>query len=352
MDPVDVVAVVGACAPERRRHAAEAARAAGRDLFPAARLSMAADPVEEALALAPWAGPRGAVVEYPLRAPVDEVIGSLLDPEGQCRLTDVVCLVDAAHLVADLDDDAPVRHVATAGGRRFWDETPRGLLVAEQVELASTVVLADWERLATADLSTVMALVSHLNPAARLRLDRPGLDAAAPGGDPAPGREYAARQTGVGWIALLNGTHSPAMRDPRVSSLRYEQVRPFHPGRLAALLDGPLEAGEFGTVLRSCGFCRLATRPGVTARWSHAGRAISLEPVARDVAPGLGDEDAEVLAVGQELGITGLDLDAAGLVAALDAAALTDAELLAGGAAWAALPDPFPAWAGVGDRAD
>ncbi|WP_129656699.1 GTP-binding protein [Rothia halotolerans] len=357
MDPVDVVAVVGACAPERRRYAAELARASGREIFPAARLGMAADPVEEGAALAPWAGVKGAVVEYPLRAPVDEVIGALLEPGVHTRLGGVVCLVDAAHLLADLADESTIRHVSTGHGRRFWDATPRALLVAAQIEFASTVVIADWDRLATPDLSTVMALVSHLNPRARLRLERPGLE-------PAEGSEgYEVRRTGAGWLALLNGDHSPAMRDPRVSALRYEQVRPFHPGRLASLLDERVEPGEFGTVIRSCGFCRLATRPGITAQWTHAGPAISLEPLARDVVPGAEgfgareDPDAEepsteLLAVGQDLGIIGLDLDAGALSAALDEAALTDEELLAGVESWAELPDPFPAWRGVGDRTD
>jgi G3E family GTPase len=357
VDPVDVVAVVGACAPERRRYALELARASGRELLPAARLGMVADPAEEGAALAPWAGAKGAVVEYPLRAPVEEAIGALLDPGARTRLSDVVCLVDAAHLLADLADGASIRHVSTGHGRRFWDATPRALLVAAQIEFASTVVLADWDRLATPELSTVMALVSHLNPRARLRLERPGLEPAE------DGEGYEHLRTGAGWLALLNGDHSPAMRDPRVSALRYEQVRPFHPGRLALLLDERVEHGAFGTVIRSCGFCRLATRPGITAQWSHAGPAISLEPLIRDAisAPEVSgaaqdadarEPDSEMLAMGQDLGIIGLDLDAEALTAALDEATLTDEELLAGAEAWTGFPDPFPAWRGVGDRAD
>lgn len=40
----------------------------------------------------------------------------------------------------------------------------------------------------------------------------------------------------------------------------------------------------------------------------------------------------------------GLGLDRTGLAAALDAAALADAELIAGPAAWHGFEDPFPAW--------
>ncbi|GAA5596001.1 G3E family GTPase [Kocuria rhizophila] len=133
-----------------------------------------------------------------------------------------------------------------------------------------------------------------------------------------------------------------------MSSLRYENVRPLHPQRLGDLLDHRIETGEFGTVLRSAGFCRLATRSHVIAQWNHVGRMICLSPLARD--EDMGERD-ELLALGQDLGIIGLDLDVPALRRAFDDAALTDDELAAGPAAWSQFHDPFPARP-TADRAD
>jgi len=83
-------------------------------------------------------------------------------------------------------------------------------------------------------------------------------------------------------VHLLNDEHRPHMRDIRVSAFRYEQLRPFHPGRLHQLLQDQFPGGDFGAVLRSAGFCRLATRPGIVGSWDHVGQMISLDPLARD----------------------------------------------------------------------
>jgi G3E family GTPase len=162
--------------------------------------------------------------------------------------------------------------------------------------------LVNWASLDTPDLSTVMALVSHLNPHARLRLDHPEahlmplLHAHSP------------VHAGAGWVKMLNGTFDPHMTDARVSAVRYEQARPFHPKRLQGVLNERFDSGECGTIVRSSGFCRLATRPGITAHWNHVGTMISFSPLAHD------DERH------------------------------ADDELLAGPQAWLAFADPFPVW--------
>lgn len=66
MQHVDVVAVVGACAPERARYAKRMAAVTGRELVPATRLAVSPDPVDEAATIAPWiTAPAGAVIELP-----------------------------------------------------------------------------------------------------------------------------------------------------------------------------------------------------------------------------------------------------------------------------------------------
>jgi G3E family GTPase len=188
-----------------------------------------------------------------------------------------------------------------------------------------------------------MALVSNLGPRARLRLDHGQTEFRL------SGTPYAVGQERPGWVGVLNGEHDPHMSDPHVSAFRYENIRPLHPGRLQELLDERIEPGEFGTVIRSAGFCRFATRPSAVGRWDHVGRMISFDPLGRDDALGAGED---LLALGQDLALIGLDLDREALAVALDHAALSDAELAAGPDAWAGYPDPFPAWPKAAERAE
>lgn len=347
MDPVDVVAVVGGCAPERSLLARELARSTGRMLIPAQRVGLSPEPVAEAVSLAPWTTrSEGALIEFPESTDVTELIGATAAPASPVSLTGVLCVVDAAHLHADLQREDYVIRPGFPHGR--WRHTARALLNVMNVEFASAVVLVNWEPLSTRELSTAMALLNHLGPRARLQLHR-GADGSWAGAPLSDGTVYDVAQEHAGWLTLLNGEHDPYMTDARVTGLRYENVRPLHPGRLERLLDRRIEAGEFGTVVRSAGFCRFATRSHVTARWNHVGRMIAFSPLAWDAD--LGEED-ELLALGQDLGIIGLDLDVPALTAALDDAAITDDELAAGPAAWAEYRDPFPAWPTVSERSD
>lgn len=344
MNSVEVVAVVGACAPERTALARRLAAHGRRTLVTATRLASHDDPIEAAVSLTAHPAARaGTVLEFPSETSVTDVIGALADPDGPTRLMGVICVVDASHLLSDLRNDEYVSR-ASAGHPDMTEHTARALLTVMQVEFASAVILVNWESLATPELSTSMALVSHLNPRARLRLDRAGADVM-------PLRHaLGLEQTGAGWMRMLNGEFDPHMTDPRVSAVRYEQARPLHPERLQRFLDERLERGEFGSVIRSSGFCRLATRPGITARWDHVGRMISLAPISRDDQLGADDEP---LALGQDLVLIGLDLRADDLIAAMDDATLTDEELLSGPDVWMTFVDPFPIWPtqGHGTRA-
>lgn len=343
MDAVGVIAVVGACGPERGHYAKRLAQMTNRAFFPASRLTGSPDPAQEAAVLASWTDPAaGAVMELPDEVPATELIGAFVDFDERTRLLGLVCVVDAAHVLDDLhrDDYLPLRDADSGLAAPL---AARAQLTAWQIEYASTIVLVNWKALTPPDLAVVMALLNHLSPRARLRMHRdatPHLEA---------GEAYSVEQDRPGWVCLLNGDFDPHMTDRRVSAFRYEQVRPLHPGRLKRLLDDRIEPGEFGAVVRSAGFCRLATRPNTVAQWEHVGRVISLNPLAIDDR--LEDEE-ELLALGQDLAFIGIRLDRDGLVAALGQAALTDEELAAGPAAWLAFPDPFPVWATATDRSE
>lgn len=195
---MDVVAVMGACAPERQQYAERLAAASGRMLIPAKRLALAADPNSEAVTLAPWAGrDTGAVAEFPSTSSAIEVIGSLTDEEAPTRLTGIACVVDALHVLDDLAADDYIATERDALGR-VLDCAARASLTVTQMECASMILLVSWEPLPTPELSTVMSLVSHLAPHARLRLQRDDLTPES------EHRFYEPGQDRAGWVGLLN----------------------------------------------------------------------------------------------------------------------------------------------------
>lgn len=75
-----------------------------------------------------------------------------------------------------------------------------------------------------------------------------------------------------GWAAELSGTHTPETEEYGITSVLYRAARRFHPARLLDALDG------WEGVLRSEGFCYLASRPEVLAVWSQAGPNLTFEP--------------------------------------------------------------------------
>ncbi|MGO3885755.1 MAG: GTP-binding protein [Mycetocola sp.] len=205
----------------------------------------------------------------------------------------------------------------------------------EAIETAPAIALTDWESLSTADLSITLALLSHLNPRALVkphREDTPaGITSRVTRGDDDQ------HQAAPGWICCINGEHDPWFHDSHVQTLLFRNLRPFHPERLLAAFDGPISSGRLGTVIRSAGFCQLATRSPRIGLWSHVGQMITLDPT-----PFLSTDPQHPS--GQELALTGLGLDGFGLIAALEDAVLTDAEFTAGPQAWRTYSDPLTPW--------
>ncbi|MFP1603320.1 GTP-binding protein [Microbacterium sp. 2216-1] len=267
------------------------------------------------------------VAEIPADSRVEAAIGALAG-DATTTLVELVCVVDAKTFTQDLMADDYI----TASDADVTVFVARALRLVQHIEHASTVLVFDWEAVATRDLSMLLAVLSHLAPAARIGLDRAG----APAGFPA----YSESTHQPGWVHLLNDEHDPHMQDARVSAFRYERLRPFHPERLNRLLEEDLGEGRCGAILRSAGFCRLATRPGIVGSWDQVGQMISLAPLVRD-----NDSPTPPLALGQDLGFIGIDMDIPRLTAGLDSALLDDDELLSDARTWTTFGDPFPRWA-------
>lgn len=332
-----VIAVVGACAPERHSYARRIADQHRAHLVPAQEIAEDGAAVEQALqrtSRRPHSG--SLVLEYPLQSPALHIIGELADIATPGELTELSCLVDAVHLLSDLRSSEYLR-IADHGDGAETVCASRAELMVTQIEYASTVVLVNTDAMGTHELNRMLTLISHLAPKAHLDLAEP-TSHRRPRASLA---SFSTEQTHPGWVSLLNGDFAPRFQDTAVTALRYEQLRPFHPGRLADVMDRSTHNPEHGLLLRSAGFCHLATRSHITAHWTQVGTRLTMVPAAFDQQLSVEDE---LLAFGQDLALIGLGLDPDQLAAKLDDAALTDRELAGGPALWATFPDPFPEW--------
>jgi len=269
------------------------------------------------------------------------------------RLDTMVTVVDASRL---LDHFQAMEELADLGVARDEedDRTVVDLLV-DQIEFADVLAVSKSDLVTADQLSQVVALISRLNPRARIELIDHGrlpLDAIF---DTGLFDEEAASMS-AGWVQELNGQfHRPETEEFGISSFVFRHRWPFHPRRLASALHR-----VWPGVMRSKGFFWLATRPDVQGLWSQAGLSIQLEPVAEWFAatpecdwefesesdrddlmlrwdPLLGDRQIELVFIG-------IDMDEADIRKRLEACVLTPDEFAEGFDRWARYKDPLPAW--------
>lgn len=75
-----------------------------------------------------------------------------------------------------------------------------------------------------------------------------------------------------GWEQEITDGHTPETDEYGISSVTFRAQRPLHPQRLHAVLE------QLQGLLRSKGFCWIASRPGLAAIWSQAGPNLVIEP--------------------------------------------------------------------------
>ncbi|MEV3988672.1 GTP-binding protein [Streptomyces sp. NPDC049837] len=244
------------------------------------------------------------------------------------RLDTMVTVVDAANFLPELaGGDGLVER-----GLDQYEDDERTVsdLLMDQIEFADVIVVNKLDLVGEADAARLTAALTRLNPAARIvTAVRGRVD---PGDVLGTGLfDLERAQQAPGWVMELNGDHVPETEEYGISSTVFRAPgRAFHPERLWRFVTEGLDSGEFGQVLRSKGFFRLAGRDRVTGLWSQAGSVARFEPSGTR-------EDGGPDGGGQELVFIGTGLRADALHRALDACLVTDGET----GPWT---DPFPAW--------
>ncbi|QRY52135.1 GTP-binding protein [Mycolicibacterium septicum] len=243
------------------------------------------------------------------------------------RLDTLVTVVDASTFLTELArGEALAEREMTAGP---GDARSIADLLTDQVEFADVILLNKTDLVSPATLDTVQTLLRRLNPTAKLiRTDHGVVEIGEVLGTGLFDPEAAAQTPG--WDEEIADGHTPETEEYGISSMTFRSDRPFHPQRLGDAL------GQVTRVLRSKGFCWIASRPTIAAIWSQAGPNLAIEPAqywsGTEIAPG------------QEIVFIGIKLDRDNVHRLLDGALLTDAELAEGERAWAGYPDPLPAW--------
>lgn len=243
------------------------------------------------------------------------------------RLDTMVTVVDASGFLRELatGDRLIERDLAPVPE----DERSISDLLVDQVEFADVLVISKADLVSPEELGRLEGVLRRFNPTARLVHGRYGEVAISEVLDT---RRYNPVMAALspGWLAELEGGHIPETEEYGIRSVTYRADRPFHPARLLEALE------DWEGVLRSKGFCWIASRPDVLAVWSQAGPNLTIEPGQR-----LTSQDAEPR---QELVFIGVDLDVDEPGRRLEPALLTDGELALGPAGWASFSDPLPSW--------
>jgi hypothetical protein len=221
------------------------------------------------------------------------------------------------------------------------------LSLIASIEYADRVVV-DRHGLSAETILELRRVLRALNGAAEVRLHH---DEASVVADlvTLPRERHAA----AAWQMVLDGDHPAEFAALGLEALVHRMRAPLHAQRLADFM-----ARKFDGVIRAVGHFWLATRPDVVGAWTRCGTLSMAYPVGLWWAsmprhrwpPGAAEEierrwqepfgDRR-----QEFVFIGHGFDAGAIRAALDACALSAAELGLGRQGWTRLPDPFPAWA-------
>ncbi|MCH8538503.1 MAG: zinc metallochaperone GTPase ZigA [Alkalimonas sp.] len=266
------------------------------------------------------------------------------------RLDTMVTVVDAVNFLQDYQQ---ANDLATTG-ESLGEDDERSVadLLIEQVEFCDVLVLSKTDLVSPEQLATLQAILKSLNPRAQQLVARHGqvpLERIINTGL----FDFEQAAQAPGWLQELRGEHQPETEEYGISSFSYTARRPFHPARFHAFLH---QEWPTGRLIRSKGYFWLAATPEFAWQWHQAGgiarygmAGLFWQAVPRDEWPDDDESQAAILEQfqqpfgdrRQELVFIGQQLDKANMLAQLDNALLTDAELALGESGWQQLDNPF-----------
>lgn len=237
-----------------------------------------------------------------------------LHEAGVADVATVVAVVDGRRLEEQLTSGRELRELEDVGddGRTVAE------VLIRTVEHSDLVLVGDGDTRTAALLDALHAGVAQL-----------------PVATPPTSWLGAHRHDRLAFAGRLLPGALPAVPDTSIAGVdrrTWRAERPLHPERFVAALDDGLLAGT----VRAHGALWIAPRLDSLLEIDAAG-------VTCDVGP----LPVHGPVLGQMLRLVTLDEDPDDLLAQLDAALLTDAELAAGPATWRRVDDPVAAWLGV-----
>eukprot|EP00928_Gymnodinium_smaydae_P013184 TRINITY_DN14819_c0_g1_i1.p1 TRINITY_DN14819_c0_g1~~TRINITY_DN14819_c0_g1_i1.p1 ORF type:complete len:1021 (+),score=251.56 TRINITY_DN14819_c0_g1_i1:43-3063(+) len=173
------------------------------------------------------------------------------------RLDTLVTVVDGVNVLAELRSEETT--VSRGQAAYDGDSRPIAQLMADQIEFANVILLNKCDLLGEAKAQEVRALLKELNPNAKVYetvRSKVPLEAVLNTNR----FSMSEAETNEKWLKEARiGEHLPESEEFGISSFPYRRRKPFHPGRLKALLDTP--GALPSSLLRAKGFLWIATRP-------------------------------------------------------------------------------------------
>jgi G3E family GTPase len=228
------------------------------------------------------------------------------------RLDTMVTVVDAKQFMRNF---AMAETLADSGmGISEKDDRSIVHLLTDQVEFADVIVLSKTDLATREEVDRVKAVITKLNPVARMHTARRGEVALENIFDTGLFSIEKA-STNAGWLKEIRGEHVPETLEYGISSFVFQSKRPFVHKKLLDLLAGDRLVG----VLRSKGFAWTDERPDLALMWSQAGNIVNLDPYGYWQKRKGGSLNAE-----QKIVFIGINMDVSRLRADLNGALLSD----------------------------
>ena len=279
------------------------------------------------------------------------------DEEGRslstvAELDTLVTVVDCENFLIDVEsfDDLVDRKLGIS------DEDHRNIvdLLIDQIEFATVIVLNKIDRIDVDVLEELKRIVHHLNPYAQILESEFGqVDLKCVLGTGTYNDQWA--EGHPNWLAIPRGSEQSEVDEYGIQSFIFEARRPFHPERFATALN--FDDGILAGVIRSKGYCWIATHHDEAFRWSQAGVSIKLDQdgpwmctVDESEWPE-GDETRDWIRGTmekpwgdrrQELVFIGSEMDVVVLLSRLEDCLLTDDEMRLTPAHWSLWDCPLP----------